>query len=461
MAARTSAGVGVGVTITLLGVVCLTLFITTIVFLSKYQAADKKVKDNEQQNEAYVKKAERERDDILRLKDQAQRDQRKSVVGYLNDTMRATMRAVTGSSTDTLEQLNNRLAQVEGATGKSLLDVVRDRDAQIRRLSDEVKQADEARVTAQTNLTNEANRIKQLVEGHQATIAALNNDIGRYKAEVDSYRDAVNQAKIEMDRRVGELQQRADAQAAKDNDAIRRLTTENIILKDTVADLRTKSRGDILKPADEFALVDGRIVSVDPGQNQVYIGIGSKNKVILGMSFAVYSDAKAIRPDANGNYPRGKAELEVINVGADSAICRITSETKGNPVVKGDVIANAIYDPNKVYKFMVYGNFDANGDGRVTASEAEDVKAIIANWGGTSIDELAGDVDFLVLGARPILPPEPGSGDPIEVVREFQRLKDIANRYDDLLRQADSTSIPVLNQNRLFTLVGKRTGIAR
>ena len=41
MASRSSAGIGVGITITILGVACLTLFILTIVFLSKYQATNR------------------------------------------------------------------------------------------------------------------------------------------------------------------------------------------------------------------------------------------------------------------------------------------------------------------------------------------------------------------------------------------------------------------------------------
>ena len=56
----------------------------------------------------------------------------------------------------------------------------------------------------------------------------------------------------------------------------------------------------------------------------------------------------------------------MINVGDTASTCRVTSEVKGNPVVKGDVIANAIYDPNKQYKFVAFGNFDTNRDGLVT-----------------------------------------------------------------------------------------------
>jgi redox-sensitive bicupin YhaK (pirin superfamily) len=119
------------------------------------------------------------------------------------------------------------------------------------------------------------------------------------------------------------------------------------------------------------------------------------------------------------------------------------------------VIANALYDPRKVYTFLVYGNFDVNGDGRATAAEADQIRALIEGWGGKVVSDLSGNVDFLVLGQRPQVPPKPGAGQPIAVVQEFIRLDQAAQRYDTLFQQASATSIPVLNENRLYTLIGK------
>ncbi len=458
MAARTSAGVGVGVTVTLLGVLSLALFILTIVFLSKFQRAERDLRTLEQETEVFVTRNERQRDDVNRIKDAASKG-RKSVVGYLNESLRTAMQRVSGAPNDTIDQMAAKLDKVAGATGNSLLGVIRDRDAEITRLNDAYKQADEARSTALANLDNEVQRVSRLQQSHQETIAALNTDIDRYKSEVDGYRESVNTAKLEMDERVGRIQARSDAEKALLTRNIEELKENLLIANETIGKLRAKGTREILKPADEYALVDGTVVGVNPGAEEVYISLGEKDKVALGMTFAVYSEAKSIRPDpGTGEYPRGKAALEVINVGRDSSTCRVTGEIRGNPVVKGDVIANAVYDPNKTYAFVVYGLFDANGDGRHSEQEAGDIKAVIQDWGGRVVDDLVGDVDFLVLGTRPMLPPEPGSGAPIEVVLEYQRLRDKATRYDDLLKQAAATSLPVLNQNRLYTLVGRRMG---
>ena len=70
------------------------------------------------------------------------------------------------------------------------------------------------------------------------------------------------------------------------------------------------------------------------------------------------------------------------------------------------------------------------------------------------LGDLQGDVDFLVLGERPVLPPRPGNDAPLELVQEYIRLDRIVQRYDRLLEQARATSLPVLNENRLYTLLG-------
>jgi hypothetical protein len=458
MASRSSAGIGVGITITLLGVLSLALFITTIVFLSKYNAAQRQLTQNIQDSEAYVRQDERQSDAVQRILDTARKD-RKSVIGYLNESLRNTMSAVSGSANDTYESLQAKLKSVPGAESNNLLGVIRDRDQQIAALNTQLKESNDARQTALADRNNEVERVKQLTEAHQKTIDTMNADIDRYRAEVEQYRNAVDQAKDFMTKEVEKARDEGTKTAAALSEKNRGLENENLQLKDQLAKLREQNKPNLLRPTSEAALVDGSIIGLNPSGNEVTISLGAKDKVILGMSFAVYSDAAAIKPDATtGNYPAGKATIEVINIGETSSTCRVTHEIRGNPIVRGDVIANAIYDPSKVYTFLVYGNFDANGDGVATPGEADDIRAMITAWGGKVTDELTGNVDFLVLGQRPQLPPKPRADDPPAVVGEYIRLDTLAQRYDRLLEQATSTSMPILNENRLYTLIGRRAG---
>jgi soluble cytochrome b562 len=460
MAARTSASIGVGVTITLLAVACLTLFILMIVFLSKYQATNSQLVEQMQGTEIFVRTSERQRDDIGRLRDAAQR-QNKSVLGYLNDSWQDAAHRVAGARTLSPDQLTSRLDAVEGAASSNLLAVIRGLQTDMNDLRSQLQQAEADRLTALEDRANEAARVKQLQEQHQRTIATLNNDIDRYRSDVESFRGQVDDAKRFMDGEVERIRDRSLGTESSLNDRIRRLESENLQLVDRLSKLQTEKTDSLLKPTSEAALVDGSIIGLNQAGGSVTIDRGRRDKIILGMTFAVYSDATGIRPHAEtGEYPPGKAMLEVTHVGETSSTARIISETRGNPVVRGDVIANAIYDPNKVYTFLVFGNFDANGDGHSTPGEASDIRAMIEAWGGRVVDELSGDVDFLILGQRPVLPPRPGVGSPWPVVEEFMRLDSIAQRYDRLWEQAVSTSLPVLNENRLYTLIG-RTAVRR
>lgn len=459
MAARSSAGVGVGITITLLGVACLSLFITTIVFYSKYQKVDRDLASKTDDWNSWVSRAEQTDDTIARLHETAKKAKpSKSVVGYLNDSLRDSMQKVTGTASDNVDQLTSKIKS-EGAGEGSLLSFVADQKSKLADLTSKLAQSEKDRTTALADLQAEADRVKTKVASYDKTVATLNSDIDRYKGEVEQYREAVNQAKSNMDVAIEKIREQANSKEASLGEHIRKIEAENLQLNERISILQQAKTKDILKPTPEQSLVDGTIIGAVPGSGEVTINRGTRDHIVLGMSFAVYNDATAIKPGPDGVYPEGMASIEVVNIGESSSTCRITRETKGNPIVKGAVVANAIYDPSKVYTFLVYGSFDANGDGIATPGEANDINAMIDAWGGKTTDELTGSVDFLVLGQRPVVPPAPTSGSPPAVVMDYMRIDKLAAHYDDLYKQAVATSLPILNENRLYTLIGRRPGV--
>lgn len=461
MASRGGPGVGVYVTITILAVLSLTLFILTFVFLSKFQASQQNLQAAQNDLRDFVTRDERLGEAAQTVVAAAKKSSPpKSAFAFMVQNQRDTMSRVTGAPGDSLDQLNTKLKAIDGADTTNLLAVLADRGSQIARLTTQVKQAEDARTRALSDQENEVKKRQGLEASHAATIAALNKDIGQYKGEVDTLRQETNQFRKDMDARVQKIIDDAEAEKAALRGTITKLSTENSSLNEQLKLARGANRSEILSGPPESALVDGSVVAVNSTQGTVSISRGRKDHIQLGMTFAVYSNASVIRPDADGNYPPGKASLEIVSVGETDSTARIKpgSEIRGNPVIRGDVIANAIYDPRKVYKFVVFGSFDADGDGVATPLEIDDVKSVINDWGGKVIDNLAGDVDFLVLGSRPVVPPPPGSGASLDEVRRWQTYNAAAQQYDQLLAQAQSTSIPILNENRLNTLIGRPSG---
>ncbi|MEM9082986.1 MAG: hypothetical protein AAGB34_05255, partial [Planctomycetota bacterium] len=115
----------------------------------------------------------------------------------------------------------------------------------------------------------------------------------------------------------------------------------------------------------------------------------------------------------------------------------------------------------KVYRFVVFGTFDTNSDQLWTPAEAREIAAIITEWGGEVVDDLSGDTDFVVLGRKPSVRPQPDASAPIELLQAYLEERAQAQKYDELLQQATARSLPVLNENRLYSLTGLRVRDAR
>jgi hypothetical protein len=453
MASRGGVSTGVGVTIAVLGVIALGSSVLAFIFLAKMQGAQKEARDLKASTADYVTDTERNNDNVRLLLGEAKKGG-KSLAGYLQAQFREVADKVTGSSADTPESLNKKVAAEVGDSG-NLIRALQDARGKLAASQAALAQAETARQAAVDNLKSAQDRVKAMEDAHAATVAALQADVGTYKSQIDSFTTGMNTRSQEAAAAVEKIKRDANDEISRLNDQIARLNEEMLVSQNKIKSLQKERSAETLRPADEAALVDGQVVAVADADGSVYINRGRNQRIVLGMTFAVYANASDIKPNANGDYPRGKAQIEVTRVDDNTSTARIVRSTRGNPVGRGDVIANALYDPNKKYGFLVYGNFDTNGDGRATPEEATEIKAIITGWGGKIVDSLSGDVDFIVLGFRPALPPPPPSDAPVPVVQEFIRQRNIAREYDRLLEQAANTSIPVLNQNRLETLMGR------
>ncbi len=454
MAARTGASVGVAVTITILGAMSLAFFVTTMIFYGNAQSAKSEKLSMEEDVKVFVSPQEREHAAIRAIRDEATRE-RKTVVGYLASNQSELMKTVAGDATTSMSELRTELAQVEGSDESSLVGLVERLQGQIASLEKQLATADQERVAAQRNAENEAARVAQIEAEFEGYANRLGNEVGSYSDSVNQVRVGFNDIEKRLNDQIESVRSSAADRERTLADANEDLIQENIVLQDQIARLLGQGGVDRVMPLNEEALVDGTINQVNPIDNEVVLSIGREQKAVLGMTFAIYDDATDIREDpATGDYPAGKAVVEIIKVEPTYSRARIISTSEGNPIVRGDVIANAVYDPTKTYKFVVDGLFDVDNDGVASRFERDTLEALIERWGGVLVNQIGGDTDFVVLGQKPILPPAPGRDAPVAAIQEYVRLQQEINRYDDLLLKAESTSMPVLNANRLRTLIG-------
>lgn len=456
MAGKTSSSVGVGVTITLLSLSTLGLFVTTAILLGKYSSQREQYNQQKNETEQYIKLNERDQGEVRQLVEDA-RKSNQSLVTYLRTRVGGVMKSATGADKTSFEQFDTNVKKELGGEGTSLLAVLAARAEQIKSLNDQVKAAEAARASALASLESARTQVNDTQKALIAENDKLKGQVTGYEAELKTWRGGLDTAEEKMRQAIRELEAAHAARGKTLEAKISSLEREGLVLVEQLAKLRGQQSTNVLQASSEEALVDGRVLDITSDGKQITIDVGSKQKVPLGITFAVYADSKQIKvDDKTGEYRRGKATVEVINVGPTTATCRVNSETRGSPILKGDVVANAVYDPSKVYKFVIFGNFDANGDGAASQLERGDVVSMVEGWGGKVVPDLSGDVDFLILGEKPILPPRPGDGSPFEVVQLYVKMEQELRKYDELYKSAQSTSVPILNQNRFMTLIGAK-----
>lgn len=450
MAARTTTSLGVMVSLAILALLSLGFFVTTVIFLAQVQRQGRELATaNTNLAAAIPPDKQSERWDQLR-RDFERPD---GVVLGLDKAIEAIAMDVTGKRGDRLEDFQKAAQGVFGQGYGSWLSAAKDMRERMNQLERELATAKAGLADANANLLNQQDQLARAREEHSNTIARLTGELDEYQEGVNRYRSDVEGAQADFSSRAASIRADADLQVTGLESRNRELENRILVLERQVQRTRGNDTNQ-LKPYNEEALVDGTVVDVNPTTGTIYLSRGRGDKMPLGITFQVYSVGTAIVPDANGEYPAGKATIEVVGVDPTSSRARIVRGSRGNPIVKGDLIANPVYDASKTYSFVVFGNFDVNNDGISTAQEAEEIKALIKDWGGDLTDDIAGDTDFVVLGDKPILPPEPKFDDPPAIISRYQELARGQHRYEELFRKAGDTSIPVLNQNRLFTLTG-------
>jgi len=203
--------------------------------------------------------------------------------------------------------------------------------------------------------------------------------------------------------------------------------------------------------ATAFA-ADAKVILIDPRLKIVHLNIGSDDHVYRGLTFAVYDKNMPIPKDG-----QGKAEIEIYNVEKNISAAQITRYDKSKPIVMDDIVANLIWDSDKMNVFVVSGEFDLNGDGVIDFNGDDKIKSLIEKWGGRVSDSISIDTDFVILGKPPVVLRKP-TFEQLEVyplaMEKYQLSLQKLENYNKITEQARTLSIPIFNTKRFLNLVG-------
>lgn len=200
---------------------------------------------------------------------------------------------------------------------------------------------------------------------------------------------------------------------------------------------------------------DAQIVRIDLQNGIVYLDAGIKDHIYRGLTFAIYDRNQPISETG-----AGKAEIEVFQVSEQVCAARIIKSEKRNPIVKEDIVSNLIWDSKTSNRFVVVGEFDLNNDSRPDKDGNQRIIEMVERWGGTIMDNVTVDTDFIVVGLSPNVLQRPTQDemdiDPMAQLR-FERSLAESQNYKNLLDKANDLSVPVFNQKRFMYLIGYDT----
>ena len=456
MAIRSGAGTGVIVSLVVFVLATVFLLVLCIVFYASNREQIELVKQSESDLQIYARSNERSSDALQNFVSLA-KNANQSVTSYLNGQLQDRNRMITGNPGASVEEIRSEFGNT--LTDNTPLAIIVDQLQ--RQLNTRQEEVD--------------SRVGELSEA-RVQIAALEKQLAQQERFSDEevqivktqWQDVQDRAQdlntkttdffIQRDDRAARLERGFTGRISDLDTLVGELSDENLRLESTIDELRDKVDLGRMSAVDPATLVDGTVLEISTG-NEVFIDRGSNDRIILGMTFEVYDSASQLRVDQEGNFPRGKASIEVVKVGETTSTAKVTRSTTSQPIVRDNVIVNAVYDPDYKFSFYVHGDFDADGDGNPEADNRF-LKDQIIRWGGTIVentDSLPGDLDFLVLG---IAPQEPAGKVPLgatsAMLNDYKRQKRAFVDYQRLIEQARSTQIPVLTVNRLHILTGQR-----
>jgi hypothetical protein len=330
------------------------------------------------------------------------------------------------------------------------------------------------------NSKDDANATKEqlsiLQERFDDAMKASNEKEAILLAEKDKFQQQFEKVRNDYDELKGLLEKKSDEQVKdlykrldrekagreETNKELLRTQAELKAAQDRIERLLKEDVYPVRPPPDAEAAAykpDGKVILVDEQTKIVHINLGSDDHVYRGLTFSVYDRGQPIPKDG-----KGKAEIEVYDVQKNISAARIIRSEAKNPIVVDDIVANLIWDATKTNTFVIAGDFDLNGDGRIDPQAIDKIKALIEKWGGKVEDTVTVNTDFVILGEPPEVGRKPTLEESEATPNANEKYEEAVKRLDEykqIQSQAQTLSIPILNTERFLYFIGYKTQSTR
>jgi hypothetical protein len=429
--------------------------VMAVLFFTRYNTAKKGLDSARTQRDRLANSDQLRRPDVKEMVEEYRKSRgglQKTVVGQLSDQISQLADAITGMPStpflDAKSEIEKTFEEVKPPVRRGLVQhmvdfhkrlAVKDNEiatlqADKTKLQDDLAKAKKDLADAQGDFATKSGQKDQ-------EIASL---LQKFQKFEESHTQSLALAKKEYQDSADQISKRAKAQ----DDEIRTLTRDRNKWKTKYENLYRTKVGTPLDTAKVYRRPDGEIRQVLSEEGLVYLNIGAKDHVTEDLRFTVYPYTGI--PDSGA----GKAVIEVTNVSGNVSECRIIEQTKDNPIIAGDLVANVVYDALRTYGFIVEGAFDVNNTGDPTMAGNKAIKDLVRRYGGRIMKEVSIDTDYVILGDAPARPRKPDDTDAPGVWNLYNERLKAFNRYREVEDQAKRLQIPRLGGKRFLDLVG-------
>jgi hypothetical protein len=122
-------------------------------------------------------------------------------------------------------------------------------------------------------------------------------------------------------------------------------------------------------------------------------------------------------------------------------------------ILEGDLIASPVYDPDRSPSFAVLGDFDLNHDGIRDSGGRSTIVSLIAEWGGTVVDEVTAMTDFVVVGAAPAAPKRVSNPSAEQTAAALTQ-QQVLDAYSNQLATTNLLAVPAMTQDVFLNFLG-------
>ncbi len=411
----------------------------------------------------------REQSSMTKIVGNAAKD--KSFLGTMNEYLDEMVLTIVGQvPEDTSSEVKINEAKIKindaiAALGDDVLSTYGSEDFSLLQTLEELKTKLELERQAAINLETRLNSVQDDFDmagqvnrdKEDELITKINyyqGEAERIQSEYDELKQLMAQSANEQIRIYADKLSQAEQSIAQKDNQLTQLTNEFDNINNQLQSAMDKIEA--IKPRPDMEVLafkpDARIIEIDLQTGLVYLDIGSDDHVYRGLTFSVYDKSAQIPEDG-----KGKAEIEVFQVEKEVCTARINISSKKNPIVPDDIVANLIWDTKTSNKFIVIGEFDFDGDGKIDSDGQTKIRQLIERWGANIVENVSIDTDFIVRGTTPSALSRPTSDqialDPLAQQRYEQSLEQ-AQKYDAILKRANIFRVPVFNQKMFMNLIG-------